>query len=165
MPRAALSAIAVAMAMAMVLVPAAVLAAPPRISGIAFVDSSVTSQGSKAKLPANTKIHPPGARITGTEGCATDQYGTTGLIVAVIDYDGRPIAASLQVIAKPATGRGIERPPYYLDLNPGRTLQFLGPVRDNGTYELKLEGGFGKVPGEQVTAPSVTFTLARSCSR
>src|SRR5271169_3457502 len=51
------------------------------ITGFAFVDSSVTGQGSKAKLPAGTKIYPNGARITGTDGCPTTRYQTDGLIV------------------------------------------------------------------------------------
>ena len=70
--------------------------------------------------------------------------GPAGHKIAVIDYDGKPTAGSLTISTVPAQQFG-GRPPYYLDLNPGRQLQFLGPVRDNGTYELKLETGFGRL--------------------
>lgn len=135
----------------------AAFAAPPRIVGIAFVDSSVTSMGSRAKLPANAVVYPPGSRIGGTTGCPTDQYGTTGLIVAVIDYDGRPTAASLALVRHPP---GVHDAPYYLDLNPGRTLQYLGPIRANGDYAMELTSSFS---GPMADKTTVAFTLARSC--
>ena len=37
------------------------------IAGFAFVNSSVTVQGRRAKVPPGTKIYPPGSKITGTE--------------------------------------------------------------------------------------------------
>jgi len=131
-----------------------------KITGIAFVDNSVTSQGSKAKLPPGTKIYPSGTTITGTTGCPTDHYRTTGLIVAVIDYDGPQTAASLQVTRSPATGGTFENAPYYIDLNAGRTLQFLGPIFDNGSYALHLEAGF---EGPSKTKLDANFKLARTC--
>ena len=67
------------------------------LTGFAFVDGSVTAQGSRAKLPPETKIYPPGSTITGTDGCPTNRYRTDGMIVAVIDYHGRPTAGSLAV--------------------------------------------------------------------
>lgn len=148
-----------AFALAIATATAPACAAAPRIVGIAFVDSSVTGMGSRAHLPPGATIVPAGGRVTGTMGCPTDQYGTTGLIVAVIDYDGRPTAGSLTITAHTAGGT-FARAPYYLDINPGRTLQFLGPVRKNGTYDLKLSWGFGGVNQPDVTAH---FTLARSC--
>lgn len=35
------------------------------IAGFAFVDSAVTSRGSRSKVPPGTKIYPPGSKITG----------------------------------------------------------------------------------------------------
>jgi hypothetical protein len=130
-----------------------------RITGFAFVDSSVTGQGSAAQLPANAKIFPPGARITGTEGCPSSAFRTDGLIVVVIDYRGRPSAGSVTVSAVPAPQFG-GRPPYYLDLDTGRTLQFLGPLPDNGTYRVKLDYFLGQAESRSTAAD---FTLARSC--
>lgn len=150
-----------AIAVAVVAAASAASAAPPRIVGIAFVDSSVTGMGSRGHLPPGTAIVPAGGRVTGTFGCPTDQYGTTGLIVAVIDYDGRPTVASLTITAHTAAGP-YERAPYYLDLNPGRTLQYLGPVRENGTYDLALESSFS---GPMADKTSASFTLARSCGQ
>ena len=131
-----------------------------KFAGVAFVDSSVTSQGSRARLPEGAKIFPPDARITGTDGCTTNRYGTDGLIVAVIDYVGRPTAGSLTVIRHPATGGRFENAPYYLDINQGRTLQFLGPIVENGTYDMRLTWGLGGAQNPETTA---SFTLARSC--
>ena len=80
--------------------------------------------------------------------------------MAVIDYQGGATAGSLQVIRQPASGGRFENAPYYLDLNSGRTLQFLGPIFENGTYQLHLETGFG---GLQNPKTDASFTLARSC--
>lgn len=134
-------------------------AATATLAGIAFVDSSVTAEGSHAQLPAGAKIYPPNSEITGTEGCPTTRYRTDGLIVAVIDYDGPPTAASLAVIRHPASGGRYENAPYQLDLNAGRTLQYLGPIFENGRYEIHLISGFA---GAQTTA-TTEFTLARNC--
>src|SRR5580704_4931279 len=101
------------------------------LTGIAFVDSSVTGQGEGAKLPGGTKIYPFGSTITGATGCSTNPYHTDGQIVTVIDYNGRATAASLAVTRHPATGGSFADAPYYLDLNPGRTLQNMGPIYDN----------------------------------
>ncbi len=131
------------------------------LTGFAFVDSSVASQGAGAKLPAGTKIYPSGSQITGTEGCPTNQYKTDGLPVAVIDYSGRPTAASVTVVRHPATGGTFTNAPYYLDLNTGRTLQNLGPIFDNGTYEVQFSYSFNQ--GAQRTL-SATFVLARNCT-
>ena len=131
-----------------------------QLVGVAFVDASITSQGSRARLPPGAKIYPPGSKITGTDGCPTTPYRTDGLIVAIIDYDGDPTAGSLAVTRHPASGGQFENAPYYLDLNPGRTLQFLGPIFDNGTYEMHLTWGLGQA---QNKATSAEFTLARNC--
>jgi len=135
---------------------------PLKFTGIAFVDSSVTSQGSRAKLPAGTKVYPSGSTISGADGCSTNPYGTDGLIVAVIDYEGRPTAGSVTVTRHPASGGSFENAPYYLDINAGRTLQFLGPIRENGSYDIRIEAGFGRAGAEQMKT-SGSFVLARSC--
>ena len=135
-------------------------AAAPKIVGVAFVDSSVTGRGSRGQLPPGATIYPTGTRITGTTGCSTNRYGTDGLIVAVIDYDGRPTAASLAVTRHPAEGGEFQNAPYYLDLNAGRTLQFLGPFNDNGKYDLELISSF---TGPMQDKTNASFTLARNC--
>jgi hypothetical protein len=130
------------------------------LTGFAFVDSSVTSQGSRAKLPPGTKIYPPGAKITGADGCPTNRYRTDGMIVAVIDYQGGPTAASLAVTRHPASGGQFENAPYYIDLDQGRTLQFLGPIFDNGSYDIRFRYDYNLGEGK---ALSTTFVLARTC--
>jgi hypothetical protein len=135
-------------------------AAGARLAGIAFVDSSVTGQGSRARLPAGAKIYPSKSDITGSEGCPTTPYRTDGLIVAVIDYDGPPTAASVTVIRHPASGGRFENAPYHIDLDAGRTLQYLGPIFENGRYEIHMSWGFA---GAQAAATEAEFTLARQC--
>jgi uncharacterized protein (DUF2141 family) len=130
------------------------------LTGFAFVDGSVTGQGSRAKLPTQTKIYPPGSTITGTDGCPTTRYRTDGMIVAVIDYQGRPTAGSVAVTRHPASGGQFNNAPYYLDLDPGRTLQFLGPIFENGSYDVRLRYDFSLGQGKTVSA---TLALARSC--
>jgi hypothetical protein len=131
-----------------------------KITGIAFVDSSVTGQGSRASLPAAAKIYLPGTKITGTIGCPTTRYRTDGLIVAVIDYEGPPTAGSLQVVRQLPSGQPFADAPYYLDINQGRVLQYLGPIFDNANYTLRLTWGIGQAQNSQAAA---SFTLARSC--
>jgi uncharacterized protein (DUF2141 family) len=133
---------------------------PGRLTGFAFVDSSVTAQGSRARLPGGTKVYPPGSTITGTDGCPTNRYNTDGEIVAVIDYQGRPTAGQVAVTRHPARGGQFDNAPYYLDLNPGRTLQFLGPIFENGTYDVHFEYDYNLGQGKK---DSATFVLARSC--
>jgi hypothetical protein len=130
------------------------------LTGFAFVDSSVTGMGSQAKLPAATKIYPTGSKITGTEGCPTNRYHTDGMIVAVIDYQGRPTAASVTITEHPARGGDFERAPYYIDLNSGRTLQYLGPIFENGTYDIVFSYNYNM--GASKTA-SAKFALDRTC--
>ncbi len=131
-----------------------------RLTGFAFVGSSVTAQGSHAQLPAETKIYPPASTISGTEGCPTNRYNTDGMIVAVIDYQGRPTAGKVAVTRHPARGGSFENAPYYLDLDPGRTLQFLGPIFENGSYDVQLEYDYSLGEGK---TDSASFVLARSC--
>jgi hypothetical protein len=130
------------------------------LTGFAFVDSSVTGMGSQAKLPAATKIYPTGSKITGTEGCPTNRYHTDGMIVAVIDYQGRPTAASVTITEHHARGGDFERAPYYIDLNSGRTLQYLGPIFENGTYDIVFSYNYNM--GASKTA-SAKFALDRTC--
>jgi len=130
------------------------------VTGFAFVDGSVTGQGSRAKLPTETKIYPPGSTITGTDGCPTTRYHTDGMIVAVIDYQGRPTAGSVAVTRHPASGGQFNNAPYYLDLDKGRTLQFLGPIFENGSYDVRLTYDFSLGQGKTVSA---AFALARNC--
>src|SRR5208283_4047139 len=130
------------------------------LTGFAFVDGSVTAQGSRAKLPAGTKIYPPGSTVAGTQDCQTTRYRADGMIVAVIDYQGRPTAASLAVTRHPATGGQFQNAPYYLDLDPGRTLQFLGPIFENGSYDIRFQYDYSLGQGKTLSA---NFALARSC--
>ena len=116
------------------------------------MDGSVTGQGSRAKLPTETKIYPPGSTITGTDGCPTTRYHTDGMIVAVIDYQGRPTAGSVDVTRHPASGGQFNNAPYYLDLDKGRTLQFLGPVFENGSYDVRLTYDFSLGQGKTVSS-------------
>jgi len=131
------------------------------LTGFAFVDSSVTSQGSQAKLPGGSLIYPPGTTFTGSTGCPTNKYHTDGMIVAVIDYNGRPTAASLTVIRHPVSGGSFTDAPYYLDLNPGRTLQTLGPIFDNGSYDVLFTWDYNQGAGNKATA---SFTFSRNCT-
>jgi uncharacterized protein (DUF2141 family) len=135
-------------------------AASASLAGFAFVGGSVTGQGSRAKLPTGTKIYPPGSEITGTDGCPTTRYHNDGMIVAVIDYQGRPTAGSVAVTRHPTSGGQFNNAPYYLDLDSGRTLQFLGPIFENGSYDVRFTYDFSLGQGKTVLA---TFTLARSC--
>ena len=139
---------------------AAPVSLPGRLAGFAFVDGSVTGQGAHARLPGGTRIYPPGSTISGTDGCPTSRYHTDGMIVAVIDYQGRPTAGKVAVTRHPASGGQFDNAPYYLDLDPGRTLQFLGPIFENGSYDVHLEYDYSL--GEPKT-DSATFILARSC--
>jgi hypothetical protein len=132
------------------------------LAGFAFVDSAVTGQGSRAKLPSGARVYPPGSKVTGTDGCPTNRYRTNGLLVAVIDYIGRPTSASLTVISHPTGGERLVRAPYYLDLDPGRKLQFLGPIFENGAYEVELKYDFSGPKGEGKSAAG-QLTLARAC--
>jgi hypothetical protein len=135
-------------------------AATASLTGFAFVDSSVTGQGSRAQLPAGTKIYPPGSEVTGTDGCPTNQYKTDGQLVAVIDYSGRPTAGSVTVIRHPASGGNFTNAPYYLDLDTGRTVQTLGPIYDNGSYEVQFSYSFNQGAQKTITG---TLVLARNC--
>lgn len=130
------------------------------ITGFAFVNSSVISQGSRAKVPAGTKIYLSGSKITGTDGCPTTRYRTDGLLVVIIDYQGRPTAGSVGVTRRPAAGGRFDDAPYYLDLNSGRTLQYLGPIFDNGAYDVRLS--YHYAVGQEKTT-SASLVLARDC--
>lgn len=131
-----------------------------KLTGFAFVDSSVAAAGAQAKLPAGTKIYPPGSKITGTEGCSTNRYHTDGQPIVIIDYTGRPTAGSVQVTRHPASGGTFPDPPYYIDLNAGRTLQNMGPIFDNGTYDVLFSYNYNQGAGKKVSG---TLVLARSC--
>jgi hypothetical protein len=130
------------------------------IAGFAFVNSSVTAQGRRADLPPGTKIYPPGSKITGTDGCPTTRYHNDGMIVAVIDYKGEAMPGRVAVTRHPASGGEFNNAPYYLDLQKGRILQFLGPIFENGSYDVSFEYDFALSQGKTV---STTFVLARSC--
>jgi hypothetical protein len=131
-----------------------------KITGFAFVNSSVTSLGSQAKLPEGTKIYPSGSKITGTEGCPSNRYHTDGLLIVVLDYTGRPTAGSVAVTRHPASGGAFNDAPYYIDLNAGRTLQTLGPIFDNGSYDVVFSYNYNQ---GQEQKDSATITLSRSC--
>jgi hypothetical protein len=131
-----------------------------KIVGFAFVDASVTQQHSNAKIPAGTKIYPPGSKLTGTDGCSTTRYNTDGLPIVIIEYSGRPTAGSVAVTRHPASGGNFADAPYYLDLNPGTTVQTLGPYFDNGTYDVVFSYDYNLGAGQKTSA---SYTLARSC--
>ena len=132
-----------------------------KLAGFAFVSSSVTAHGGGAKLPRGTKIYRSGSRITGTAGCPTNRYQTNGLPVAVIDYTGRPTVASVTVTRTPAgSNQSFTDASYYLDLNAGRTLQYLGPIFQNGSYRVVLKWAFTGPQGKSVSGK---FVLARRC--
>lgn len=130
------------------------------IAGFAFVNSSVTAQGRRADLPPGTKIYPPGSKITGTDGCPTTRYHNDGMIVAVVDYQGEAMPGRVAVTRHPARGGQFNNAPYSLDLQKGRLLQFLGPIFENGSYDVSVEYDFTLGQGKTV---STTFVLARSC--
>ncbi len=131
-----------------------------KIVGFAFVDASVTQQHSNATIPSGTKIYPSGSTLTGTEGCSTTRYNTDGLPIVVIEYNGRPTAGSVAVTRHPASGGNFADAPYYLDLNPGTTVQTLGPYFDNGTYDVVFSYDYNLGAGQKTSA---SFTLARNC--
>jgi hypothetical protein len=131
-----------------------------KIAGIAFVSSAVTANGHYTPLPAGTPIYPSGSTISGATGCPTNRYGTDGMIVVVIDYNGRPTAGSLTLIRHPATGGNFTDAPYMMDLNPGRYLQTIGPYTNNGSYEVQMTYDYSLGPGQKTSA---TFTLSRNC--
>jgi hypothetical protein len=131
-----------------------------KIVGFAFVDASVTQQHSNATMPAGTKIYPPGSKITGADGCSTTRYNTDGLPIVIIEYNGRPTAGSVTVTRHPASGGNFADAPYYLDLNPGTTVQTLGPYFDNGAYDVVFSYDYNLGAGQKTSA---SFTLARSC--
>ncbi|HUA33601.1 MAG TPA: hypothetical protein VMA09_08340 [Candidatus Binataceae bacterium] len=130
------------------------------IVGFAFVDSSVTSQGSRAQLSSATKIYPPGSRVTGTEGCPTNRYHTDGMPILVFDYQGRPTSGSVTIVEHPARGGEFSRAPYYLDIDPGRRLQNLGPIFDNGSYDVRLDYHYAEGATKETSA---TLILDRTC--
>jgi hypothetical protein len=132
-----------------------------KITGFAFVDSSVTGQGAKAKLPDGTKIYPPGSTASGTDGCPTTRYRTDGQPVVVIDYTGRSTAGSITITRHPAAGGDFTGAPYYIDLDPGRTLQNMGPIFDNGTYDIVFSYDYNTGQGHKTSAKLI---LNRNCS-
>jgi hypothetical protein len=81
-------------------------------------------------------------------------------MVVVIDYSGRPTAASVQVTRHPANGGDFQNAPYYLDLNAGRTIQFLGPIFDNGKYDVHFSYHYNL--GQEKSADA-SIVLARNC--
>ena len=131
-----------------------------KVAGFAFVDSSVTGQGSRAVLPEGARVYPPGSTVSGADGCPTEPHGTDGLLVAVIDYEGHPSAGSLTVTREPERGGKFTGAPYFLDLGAGRKLQALGPIFDNGTCTVELTYGVGA--GASKTA-SGALVLRRTC--
>jgi hypothetical protein len=82
------------------------------------------------------------------------------MIVAVIDYQGRPTAASVNIRETRDSGGIFLSAPYYIDLNGGRTLQYLGPIFENGTYDVFFS--YDNNMGSAKTA-SAKFALDRTC--
>ena len=132
--------------------------------GLAFVDSSVTARGGRAALPSGTTVYRPGSTIGGVTGCPTSSFGQDGLMVLVLDYAGGPTSASITTtITPPEGGQGFTVAPYYLDLDPGQRVQFLGPRNQNGTYDILVEYGYARATG--FPKLNARFTLNRTCQQ
>ena len=73
----------------------------------------------------------------------------------------RPAArcGNLHATRHPASGGQFQNAPYYLDLDSGRTLQFLGPIFENGSYDIRFQYDYSLGQGKALSA---NFTLARS---
>ena len=66
----------------------------------------------------------------------------------------------------PATGGSFERAPYYIDLDSGRTLQYLGPIFNNGTYDILFSysynlGAAKKSSANADTRPHLPMKITR----
>ena len=100
--------------------------------------------------------------MSGTFGCPTSPFGQDGLMVLVLDYNGPPTTASVMTtITGPDDSQGFSVAPYYLDLNQGRQVQYLGPRTENATYDVTVEYSYATATG----FPKLTarFVLNRSC--
>jgi len=62
--------------------------------------------------------------------------------------------------ANGAAGTQRARAPYHLNLDTGRKLQFLGPIVENGAYELELAYGLAH---QKPLTTSGRFVLDRRC--
>ena len=129
---------------------------------LAFVDSTVTAQGGRASMPKGLVVFAPGSTVTGTTGCPTTSFGQDGLMVLVLDYAGPPTNASVTTTINSPGAGSFSVAPYYLDLNPGKHLQYLGPRTDNGTYDIVVEYGYARSSGFSKVA--ARFVLNRKCS-
>lgn len=85
-------------------------------------------------------------------------------MVLVLDYAGGPTSASITTtITPPEGGQGFTVAPYYLDLDPGQRVQFLGPRNQNGTYDILVEYGYARATG--FPKLNARFTLNRTCQQ
>lgn len=130
------------------------------IVGFAFVNSSGDGTGAASGIPRPERKFIPGSKTTGTDGCLTTRYHNDGMIVAVIDYRGEAMPGRVAVTRHPARGGQFNNVPYYLDLQEGRQLQFLGPIFEYGSYDVSVEYDFTLGQGKRI---STMFVLARSC--
>jgi hypothetical protein len=127
-----------------------------KIVGIVFLDSAVINGGT-ARVPAGARIYPAGSTITGATGCQTTP--TNGQMYLIFDYSGTPTAGEIDLTAPVSGGGSYPHAPIELDVNPGRTVQFLGtPLPINGTYKLQLQ-----LLGLHPRTLTAAFKLARSC--
>ena len=127
-----------------------------KIVGIVFLDTAA-SNGGAATVPAGATIYPPGATVSGATGCQTTP--TNGQMYLVFDYAGAPTAGEIDLTYPLSGGGSYPEAPIELDVNPGRTVQFLGlPQPLNGTYSLSLQ-----LLGLHPQTLHATFRLARSC--
>ena len=127
-----------------------------KILGIVFLDTAAMN-GGPASVPAGKKIYPIGSTVTGSTGCQTTP--TNGQMYLVFDYSGAPTAGEIDLTAPVAGGGTYPQAPIEMDVNAGRTVQFLGtPAPINGTYSLKLQ-----LLGLHPQTLTATFKLARSC--
>ena len=129
------------------------------ITGFAFVDSSVTGMGSRAELPAGTKVYPPGSKSPAPKD-AHESVPHRWNDRRSHRLPGPSNRRGVTITEHPATGGSFERAPYYIDLDSGRTLQYLGPMFSNGTYDVLFSYSYNLGAAKKSTAELV---LARSC--
>ena len=127
-----------------------------KLVGIVFLDTAALN-GGPARVPPGAKVYPLGPTISGAVGCQTTP--TNGQLYLVFDYAGAPTAGELRVTYPTPGGGSYQEAPIPIDVNAGRTVQFLGlPTPQNGRYQLSLQ-----LMGLHPRTLTATFRLARSC--
>lgn len=129
--------------------------------GLTFLDATVTAAGAHAALPKSAVVYPPGSTITGVTGCPSSSFGQDGRMTLVLDYGGPPTSASVTTTITSSGEGPFTVAPYYLDLNAGQRLQYLGPRSQNGTYDIVVEYGYATASG--FPKIEARFVLDRTC--